>query len=67
MRTHRDEQVTVPVVLVKWYDWTKWLLDRVDSFPSPSHNDEDHAAGNKLCISRDVFPLACIRLFWAIP
>ncbi len=20
-------------VLVKWYDWTKWLLDRVDGFP----------------------------------
>lgn len=33
VRTHRDEQVTAPVVLVKWYDWTKWLLDRVDSFP----------------------------------
>ena len=22
-----------PVVLIKWYDFTKWLLDRVDSFP----------------------------------
>ena len=22
-----------PVILVKWYDWTKWLLERVDSFP----------------------------------
>jgi hypothetical protein len=22
-----------PVLLVKWYDVTKWLLDRVDSFP----------------------------------
>ena len=22
-----------PVVLVKWYDMTKWLLERVDSFP----------------------------------
>ena len=22
-----------PVVLVKWYDYTKWLLDRVDQFP----------------------------------
>jgi hypothetical protein len=21
-----------PVVLIKWYDWTKWLLERVDSF-----------------------------------
>jgi len=21
-----------PVVLIKWYDFTKWLLDRVDSF-----------------------------------
>ena len=33
VRTHRDEQVTAPVVLVKWYDWTKWILERVDSFP----------------------------------
>jgi len=22
-----------PVVLIKWYDFTQWLLDRVDSFP----------------------------------
>ena len=22
-----------PVVLIKWYDFTKWLLDRVDGFP----------------------------------
>jgi hypothetical protein len=22
-----------PTVLVKWYDWLRWLLDRVDSFP----------------------------------
>ena len=22
-----------PVVLVKWYDLAKWLLERVDSFP----------------------------------
>jgi hypothetical protein len=22
-----------PVVLVKWYDYTKWILDRVDGFP----------------------------------
>jgi len=22
-----------PVVLVKWYDLTKWLLERIDSFP----------------------------------
>lgn len=20
-------------MLVKWYDWLRWLLDRVDSFP----------------------------------
>ncbi|MBN1345074.1 MAG: diversity-generating retroelement protein Avd [Phycisphaerae bacterium] len=26
----RDEP---PVLLVKWYDVTKWLLERVDSFP----------------------------------
>jgi hypothetical protein len=25
----RDE----PVLLVKWYDYTKWVLDRVDGFP----------------------------------
>jgi hypothetical protein len=22
-----------PVLLVRWYDYTKWLLERVDSFP----------------------------------
>ena len=22
-----------PVVLIKWYDFTKWLLERIDSFP----------------------------------
>lgn len=22
-----------PIVLIKWYDFTKWILDRVDSFP----------------------------------
>ena len=22
-----------PIVLVKWYDYTKWVLDRVDGFP----------------------------------
>jgi hypothetical protein len=31
--THRDEQMTAPVVLAKWYDWTKRILDRVDGFP----------------------------------
>ena len=29
-RTGRNEP---PVLLVKWYDVTKWLLGRVDSFP----------------------------------
>jgi len=27
---HREEP---PVLLVKWYDVTRWLLERVDSFP----------------------------------
>ena len=27
------ERPDPPVVLIKWYDFTKWLLDRVDSFP----------------------------------
>jgi len=27
---HRDEP---PILLVKWYHVTKWLLERVDSFP----------------------------------
>ncbi len=31
MREHRTTQP--PVVLVKWYDFVKWLLERVDSFP----------------------------------
>ena len=22
-----------PIVLMKWYDFTKWLLERIDSFP----------------------------------
>ena len=36
MRTRRisgDPRNEPPVLLVKWYDVTKWLLDRVDSFP----------------------------------
>jgi len=33
LRTHRDENIDAPVVLVRWYDWTKWVLERVDSFP----------------------------------
>lgn len=33
MRKHREEKIDAPVVLVKWYDWTKWMLERVDSFP----------------------------------
>jgi len=33
LRTHRHEKTDAPVVLVKWYDWTKWTLERVDSFP----------------------------------
>lgn len=33
LRTHREEKVDAPVVLVKWYDFVKWLLERVDSFP----------------------------------
>jgi hypothetical protein len=31
--THREEKIDAPVVLVKWYDFVKWLLERVDSFP----------------------------------
>ena len=30
--------MTAPVVLVKWYDWTKWPLDRVDRFPGISRS-----------------------------
>ena len=36
MRTRRNTRGPrnePPVLLVKWYDVTKWLLDRVDSFP----------------------------------
>ena len=36
MRTRRisgDPRNEPPVLLVKWYDVTKWLLERVDSFP----------------------------------
>ena len=36
MRTRRasgDARNEPPVLLVKWYDVTKWLLERVDSFP----------------------------------
>jgi len=33
LHTHRDEKIDAPVVLIKWYDWLKWLLERVDSFP----------------------------------
>lgn len=36
MRTRRisgDSRKEPPVLLDKWYDVTKWLLERVDSFP----------------------------------
>ena len=33
LRKHRDEKIDAPVVLVKWYDWTRWMLARVDSVP----------------------------------
>ena len=33
MRLDRAEKSTAPVVLIKWYDWVKWILERVDSFP----------------------------------
>jgi len=29
----RNEKIDAPIVLVKWYDWTRWVLERVDSFP----------------------------------
>ncbi len=32
-RTGRPDSNEPPVLLVKWYDVTKWLLERVDSFP----------------------------------
>jgi len=32
-RTGRDTRNEPPILLVKWYDVTKWLLERVDSFP----------------------------------
>ncbi len=32
-RRPRQQPGEPPVVLVKWYDATKWLLERVDSFP----------------------------------
>ena len=32
-RTSGDARNEPPVLLVKWYDVTKWLLERVDSFP----------------------------------
>ena len=36
MRTPRSQPYSrqePPVLLVKWYDVTKWMLERVDSFP----------------------------------
>jgi hypothetical protein len=32
-RRARQQPSEPPVVLVKWYDATKWLLERIDSFP----------------------------------
>ena len=29
----RTDAAKPPVVLIKWYDVVKWLLERVDSFP----------------------------------
>lgn len=31
MKIRRDQNQ--PELLVKWYDYTKWVLDRVDGFP----------------------------------
>lgn len=28
-----DRERSQPALLVKWYDYTKWVLERVDSFP----------------------------------
>lgn len=33
MSNARSSHTSPPVVLVKWYDLAKWLLERVDSFP----------------------------------
>ena len=33
MRVPPEAAKQPPTVLVKWYDWLKWLLDRVDNFP----------------------------------
>jgi len=32
-RSSGDSRNEPPVLLVKWYDVTKWVLERVDSFP----------------------------------
>ncbi len=32
-RRPRQQSSEPPIVLVKWYDATKWLLERIDSFP----------------------------------
>ena len=46
-----------PVVLAKWYDLTKWLLERIDSFPKNQRfifgqRLADHAVHTPTTVSR---------------
>jgi hypothetical protein len=45
-----------PILLVKWYDVTKWLLERVESFPKNQrfifgHRIAEHQRGTPQTIS----------------
>ena len=31
--TAKEAGADLPVVLVKWYEYLKWLIDRIDQFP----------------------------------
>ena len=44
-KAHRGEP---PILLVKWYDVTKWLLERVDSFPKNQRFILGQAAGGNM-------------------
>lgn len=33
MRSSKSQSLELPVVLVKWYDYAKWVIERTESFP----------------------------------
>jgi hypothetical protein len=45
LKRTQSSQHHPPVLLVKWYDFTKWLLERIDNFPQESTLHLWHTTG----------------------